>query len=323
MLANELPQRSTLGLLLLTALLALLGCSDGGGTPKPCGEAECDELDAGSPSRPPTAAIKDSGMWRNVTAPSDASADGAPPDLDLPLQLRIQVNGQNLPCGACGVVIAQAQGGRRPYTYEWNDPALQGPGPHTVCPTADKQYTLKITDSTPNMVGEFASTAQVAEASADFVCLPDAGAGTDFVGCKTGSSFDTPTMESASQVVHCEGTTDGGVLTEHGAVSTTITSSPVLLPIAANKPHQFIYDHLLPVVLGKGVSVDVYGAMNDRPCEKLEKLFSFNLDGTWHQSLCFTPKQNYERIVTHISLNGVWFWFELGQVGTVCTGCPM
>ncbi len=275
-------------------------------------------MDASAPDTPITTTTrKDAGFNPLKPIPDGGIMDGWVPDLDLELQALIQVNGTNLPCGACAVVAAQAQGGRRPYTYSWSDPKLQGPGPHMVCPTGPTLLTVELTDSTAGS-GEFMMPSKTVTASAQLDCVADSGVPLDSVGCVSGSSFDTP----VEPPLICLGGPDAGMLTEMGAVGITETSATPPKKLVAGQSYEFIYDHLVPLVLGAGVTVEVYGASAAAPCEKQEKLFTFRLDGTWHQSLCFTAQRSYERVISRVQLDGVWFWFELGQIGTLCSSCP-
>lgn len=293
----------------------LASCSDGAKSVACKGDA-CD-LDAGE-STPATtsSSSRDAGFGSLKPIPDGGPPDGWVPDLDLELQAAIQINGKNLPCGACSVVAVQAQGGRRPYTYTWSDPSLQGPGPHMLCPSAPTTLSVTVRDSSETS-GEVSLPARVTEASAELSCQLDSGVAADSVGCKSGGSFDS----TAEPPLQCDSSPDGGMLTENGLESFVESSAKPPLPLRAGQSYQFIYDHLVPLVLGKGVTVDVYGAVDTAPCEKLEKLFTFRLDGTWHQSLCFSAPRDYDRVVTHVQLDGVWFWFELGEIGTLCKGC--
>lgn len=298
----------------LIASLAAQGCGEDPEKPPVCADDSCDMDAGGAPPMMP----RDSSFNNLKPIPDGGIPDGWVPDLDLELQAQLQVNGKNLPCGACSIVAAQAQGGRRPYTYTWSDPKLQGPGPHSICATSPTPLSVTITDSS-GKAGEFAMPNKVVEATAQLDCVADSGVALDTVGCVSGSSWDSMKPD-AEKPITCT-SDDGGMFTADGLTSVVENSAPVFTPILAGQSYDFIYDHIVPLVLGKGVTVEVYGAMNAAPCEKLEKLFTFRLDGTWHQSVCFTPQRTYERTISRIQLDGVWFWFELGQIGTICKGC--
>jgi hypothetical protein len=293
-------------------ILLLAACSDG---PKLESEAES-ELDAAA--NPASTMKREAGFTPLKPVPDGGYADGEVPDLDVPLEANLQVNGKNLPCGACSVLAVQAQGGRRPYTYQWNDPALQGPGPHRVCPNEPIEYTVTLTDSSA-VSGELTVQAKTTEARAQLACVADAGVAPSEFGCLTQSSFDEP--DPSAKPVLCEASPDGGMLTDQGFVALNEVSGKVQTPIVPGQQYEYIYDHLLPLVIGQGVTVEVYGAFADQPCVKDDMLFSFRLDGTWHQSVCFTPKKAYTHAITRVSVDGVWFWFDLGQIGTICNGC--
>lgn len=70
------------------------------------------------------------------------------------LQAHLQVEGADLTCGGCAVLVAQAAGGEPPYAYAWSDPALHGAGPVTVCPQESTHYEVTVTDSSGNGAGE-------------------------------------------------------------------------------------------------------------------------------------------------------------------------
>jgi hypothetical protein len=268
-------------------------------------------VDASKPAAKPRPAV-DAG-WRTTpyTAP-DGSLDGWVPGQGMDLQARIQVTGDKLPCGACGVLIAQAQGGMLPYQYTWSDPSLQGPGPHQVCPTIPTSYSVTVTDSTPTGAGEFKTEQQSVIAEAQLDCT--VGQPGDWAGCE-------PPGADNDVVIDCEGLRDGGVLTETGFNHVYATSSAIKTPLLVGKTYEFNYDNILPFYIGDGIDVDVYGAMSDKPCEKLTKLFTLRHDAYWHQSYCFTADRPYDRAISHVSVRNIWFDFQLGTIGTLCKGC--
>jgi hypothetical protein len=286
-----------------------------------CNDGECSaDPQIATDSKPVKSSnSKDAGAWRSFSPPPPDAGDldAWVPDKDEPLQARIQVNGTDLPCGACSVIAAQAQGGKRPYTYKWSDPALSGPGPHRVCPTAPTSYSLTVTDDSSLTSTELTIAHQSVDTSADITCVADAGLASTFQGCGGGSSFE-PDMTG---VINCDLPTDGGMAPplELASGTTFVTSKAPPIPLIGGQTYEFSYDHLLPIVLGEGVNVEVFGAMNDKPCERLEKLFEFDLNGTWHQTMCFKPARSYDRAISVVHLKEIWFWFELGQVGTLCT----
>ena len=59
------------------------------------------------------------------------------------------------------------------------------------------------------------------------------------------------------------------------------------------------------------------------PCAPQTKLFTIEVDQTWHQSVCFTPDRAYERSFARISVKNILFNFDLGTVGTLCKSCSM
>jgi hypothetical protein len=57
-----------------------------------------------------------------------------------------------------------------------------------------------------------------------------------------------------------------------------------------------------------------------------QKLFTLTLNGSifnWHQSYCFTPDQDYDYVVTNVSIQGVIGYFDVLSVSTICDTCTM
>ncbi|MCB9448241.1 MAG: gliding motility-associated C-terminal domain-containing protein [Flavobacteriales bacterium] len=48
--------------------------------------------------------------------------------------------------GGCTTLEPQANGGAPPYTWNWDNPTLNGPGPFDVCPTVTTTYCVTVTD---------------------------------------------------------------------------------------------------------------------------------------------------------------------------------
>ncbi|MCB0396196.1 MAG: gliding motility-associated C-terminal domain-containing protein [Flavobacteriales bacterium] len=46
----------------------------------------------------------------------------------------------------CAMLDPKASKGTPPYTYTWDDPTLNGPGPHQVCPSVTTTYCVTVTD---------------------------------------------------------------------------------------------------------------------------------------------------------------------------------
>jgi hypothetical protein len=256
-----------------------------------------------APSQPPAT---------RTPTPADAGAftGVATQDETQPLQARVQVNGANTPCGACAVVIAQAQGGKQPYSYAWSDPSLTGPGPHQVCPDQPTEYSVVVTDSSEVQAAEFGRSAQTAEAAGKVECTApslDAGGPADFVGCQ-GMVAQTD-AGPGGQPVTCE-TGDGGYYSGTGMLP---------MPILGGHTYTLNYDQLIPIVVGEAVVVDIYGS--NTPCALEEKLTSWTLDGTWHHPGCFTPTKNYDYVLIRVYVGFTLFYFDLLQTATFCAGC--
>src|SRR4029077_12653019 len=49
--------------------------------------------------------------------------------------------------GACRSVRVDVRGGVQPYSFEWSDAALQGPGPQSVCGSDATELEVTVTDS--------------------------------------------------------------------------------------------------------------------------------------------------------------------------------
>jgi hypothetical protein len=219
------------------------------------------------------------------------------------LQAHIQVNGSDLACGACAVLVAQAAGGAEPYTYQWSDPSLSGPAP-TVCPTKPTHYSVVVTDSSGTTTGEIHHAGASTTASADLACsMTSTDAHSDaFAGC-TSTAQEMPEP--------CPFDADAGVSDVH--------STAVLLDVVAGQTYQFSYDQVLPFALGAPVTVDVYGALER--CGQDAKLFTLTLDGRWHQAYCFTAKEAFKYSTSVVHDNGVLSNFDLSTSGTACGGC--
>lgn len=80
---------------------------------------------------------------------ADSATDGGLPGLAVTLSIDGVAAGSTVavPCAtACVNVTARAEGGAGNYVYTWTDPALSGPGPHRVCPTASTAYGVSVAD---------------------------------------------------------------------------------------------------------------------------------------------------------------------------------
>jgi disulfide oxidoreductase YuzD len=317
-----------LSLLLSCSLTLLVGCSEGGRPPPSCASGECG-VDAGPSPAASTvldAGRRDAAVKKGSFVVTDASDPGE-------LQARMVVNGANVACGSCAVLVVQAQGGKQPYKYEWSDPTLSGPGPQHVCPSAPTSYSVTVTDNSATSAGEFAQVAMEVEASGSVSCVPDAGVTDDLQGCIT----PTPIVSDAGTEGGDAGSYGAGIQCGDGGVAfdldngTTgdVTVSTKIADAFSNfsvfkagHTYTYIADRFLPLVLSlnKPVLVDVYGAATH--CALTDKLFTLQYDLlTWHQAFCFTPKVDYAYIVVAVHLNGVVFFFDLLDSASICSGC--
>ncbi|MDB4985383.1 MAG: hypothetical protein JWN04_561 [Myxococcaceae bacterium] len=317
---SRFVRRSLLGgwFALLTALSA---CSDGhkGGA---CEGDECG-LDggAGAPMQTGKQTMKDGSLVRHNELTPDASS--------LELQAHLQVNGANTQCGTCAVVLAQVQGGVYPYTYQWSDSSLTGPGPHMVCPSEPTSYSVVITDSTPTTVGEFSSAAQQVEAQGRVDCVADAGVAADaLLGCTASATNTSENADAGASdaSVTCMEPGDASVTWDlaNGAEGTVTTSTYNAKVFKAGLSYEYTQDRLVPLTLttGDAILVDVYGGKSH--CMPAQKLFTITWDlFTWHQSFCFVPQEDFQYVIVAIHLNGALFSWELLAGGTLCSGCSM
>jgi hypothetical protein len=277
--------------------------------PKPAADSGTANPNEPEPTQP--APTSDAEMFTGIAVEDDS----------LPLQARVQVNGGKTPCGTCSVLLAQAQGGKQPYTYRWSDPELSGAGPHQVCPDEPTDYSVTVTDDSEVKGAEFSTPAQTATATGKVECTPpdlDAGQGTtEFVGCMTPAGMMASGMmatagtspEAGAGTITCE-TGDGGFYSGTGMIP---------MPLLAGHTYSLSYDQLVPIVIGEPVIVDVYGS--NEPCKLEEKFATWTLDGTWHHPGCFTPTKNYDYLLIRVYVGFTLFYFELLNGATFCAGC--
>lgn len=273
----------------ISLVLLLASCGDQANEPEPPVDVEV-SMDAGSAVE----AMRDAGARPRPTLLDGSSAFLA----------RLQANGTNSACGECAVLVAQATGGQEPYRYAWSDPALQGPGPHKVCPSTPTSYSVTVSDSSAISSGEFARPAASEQLFAEVQCTPptDAGSGNYLSGCRVPSELpgvDCPASDTN--------------------MSWFSVTTPLPQPMQIGRPYQLSYDQLL-LTLGEPVRVDVFGAVKD--CEPLELLGQLSLDGRWHQGVCFTPEREYTAIVVRIYVGFTLFYLDLVKaVATICAEC--
>ena len=318
--------------LLAVVALTLLGCGSsssttpGHGGPGNGADASLSGLDGGS-------VPDDSGGTPDVGNPT---LTPVAPDAGGPLAVHIQINGNHSACGACDVVLAQAQGGTQPYTYAWSNPSWQGPGPFQVCPDSATPVSVTVTDSSAS-TGEVTRTAQTAMAATSIDCVKSDGAAPPpgaLNGCLAlGAQSGVPDAG-----VVTDAAPDGGGATEctanevdasvawadGGAVASVATPLPVTL--LAGHTYQVSYDRLLPIVLGQPVTVEIYGSTAPDVCTVQQKLFTLNLDSSifnWHQAYCFTPDRDYHEVVTDVYIQGVLVFINILSVSTICDTCTM
>ena len=234
-----------------------------------------------------------------------------------PLSARIQVNGQNASCGACGTVLAQVQGGKKPYQYKWSDPTLEGPGPHSVCPSKTTTYSVEVTDSSERVSVELGAAAQTAQDSVEFACSEDAGI---WGGCYPPPPADAGAP--APQVCRTMTFKDPILGLELAKDVPLSFASPIDEgAFTPGKVYEFIYDQLLLTVsFTTPVTVKIYGS--DSPCGTDQLFGTWTLDGRPHQGYCFTPEKawHYTRVDVDIGDTLLYVDFIPAQ-GTLCRGC--
>ncbi len=245
-----------------------------------------------------------------------------------PLQVHIQVNGNDGVCGACAVVLAQTQGGTQPYSYAWSDPSWSGPGPFTICPESTTPVSVTATDSSGSSTGELSTGAQTAQAATSVACTPSDGSTPEaggLNGCVAAASSGTPDAgTNDAGLYECQqNEVEAGVAwTDGGAVASE--AAPLGYTFLAGHTYSVSYDRLLPIELGQAVTVDVFGSTAPDICETQQKLFTLTLDGSifnWHQSYCFTPDRDYQYVVTNVYIQGVLIYINPLSVSTICDSC--
>jgi hypothetical protein len=232
-----------------------------------------------------------------VAATGGTAGTGGSPGAVAPLSARIEVTGNHAPCGSCDSLVAIVTGGTPPYTYEWSDPTLAGPGPHGVCPRENVRYAVVVKDSSGALA---TGQQQNALGSAYLECTPsqsDAGSGGGLNGCIVVPRADPVTCPTDAP----------------DAVSSTL----IEFDVEPGRTYQYTYTQLLPIGLGVASTVDVYLGMN--PCERAQKAFTLQLDSTVTQSHCFTPNAMYRYSTTVIHVNGIPLTF--GVTATFCDSC--
>lgn len=251
------------------------------------------------------------GLWPLLLCAASCGEEGAPGEIAVyvagtggrpavsPLAVRIEATGNHAPCGNCGSLAAVVSGGAPPYTYQWSDPVLVGPGPHRVCPRENVRYAVIVTDASGSLAG--ASPAN-ALGTADLDCTPaaaDAGVGGGLNGCIVIPKRE-PTRCTSDDVPDDSNTSRIDFVVEPG------------------RTYQYTYTQTLPIGIGVPSTVDVYLGMN--PCERTQKIFTLQLDSTMTQSYCFTPAQSYRYSTNVVHVNGIPLTF--GVTPTICDFCP-
>lgn len=233
-----------------------------------------------------------------------------------PLEARIQFNGAGLICGRCGVALAQVEGGSYPYEYEWSDPTLEGPGPHSICPDGPVDLTLRVRDMLGVEDSEFPR--MVAEDMVHIECTeaPDGGAAPNsgLSGCSAFAQTANAMPDAGFDQEMCrDDRPDAGPVVVEGTAR---------LPgrFLAGRRYQVIYDQLLPIVIGEPVTVELYGSKGN--CTAEQSIGTFVLDGRWHQTLCFVADQDYERLFVRVTVStNIFFYFEILSAVTFCEEC--
>jgi hypothetical protein len=233
-------------------------------------------------------------------------------DAGAPLDVHVQVSGARSECGKCSVLIAQVQGGKAPYVYDWSDPKLQGPGPHMVCPAVPTEYSVKVTDSSEVLEGEFAQSAMVKETNGKVECTaptPDAGALGDeyFQGCGLPEyAEDMPANKICSVIEATGGPKEIGIKMPR--------------KLAKGHTYELTINRLLPLTLGQDVRLVFYGS--NELCVPQEQIGTIHFSNTWSDGICFTAERDYDHLFHTVEIDGVLFSAELAQFPTFCeTAC--
>jgi hypothetical protein len=210
-------------------------------------------------------------------------------------------------CGTCSVLVAQVQGGHAPYAYSWSDPALEGPGPHTVCPGEPTIYTVQVSDGRAG-----ADHSEPAAASGEVRCVePDARESAYLDGCwaRTTTPADGPAEDNPDLIV-CE---REWLL---GAPTWIASKLPKLL--RAGRAYQNTYDETRTIV-GEPVIVDVY--LTNDPCVPEQAIGSLSVDGRPHQRFCFTPDKDYAYALINLKYGVILSDQPTQATTTICAGC--
>ncbi|HEX3770077.1 MAG TPA: hypothetical protein VHV30_04400 [Polyangiaceae bacterium] len=256
-----------------------------------------------------------------------------PPDSGGPLQAHIQVNaGGQLTCGGCAVVLAQVQGGQQPYKYSWSDPSWSGPGSFQLCPDKPTPVSLTVTDSSGTTSGEIVTANQTASATTTVDCTAADGSAAPgpLNGCTGGGAVgpttSVPDSGADSGVVECTSQEVEASVAWLDGGAAAVVAGPLSVTLKAGHAYQATYDQLLPIVLGQGVTVEIWGASDEDVCAGEQLLFTLDLDGSlqsWHETFCFTPDRDYDRAVTKVFVKGVLFFYDALAVTTFCDTCSM
>lgn len=249
----------------------------------------------------------------------NATIDAAP--YEGPLEVHLQVNGQNGSCGSCGVILAQVKGGKAPYEYKWSDPTLQGPGPHTVCPKEVTTYNVEVTDSSERVSVELSAAAQTAADSQEFKCSKEEGV---WGGCFApgGGDAGAPPVDICKTLQIKDPLGLGINLSEEFPIAFSGEINPTgESPFIPGKLYEFIYDQLLLTFsLSKAVTVKIYGS--DTSCGTDQLFGTWTLDGRQHQGYCFTPEKAWKYTRVDIDIGDTLLYVDfIPAQGTLCRGC--
>jgi hypothetical protein len=195
--------------------------------------------------------------------------------------------------GDCATVRAVGTGGFPPYSFAWEDGSTNPV--REVCPTADTNYAVKVTDT--GETGEVPRPSQTARASvtADVLACPDAG-GADAGAADSGVSRCVQVPLTSAMALAC--------YTDAGSIFTGFDLPYDLQPGAA-------YSWVLGGVGGSGV-LELDG-FSSSTCDHAP-IGSIDLAAGTQQTVCLSPHS----VVSRIGYSSLWFVTTV----TLCEGCP-
>lgn len=177
-----------------------------------------------------------------------SGGDASVPGLDAHIEENhVSVSFVTLSCAdRCADVVAVATGGQPPYAYAWDDGTTSAS--RQVCPTADTNYELTVTDTATT--GEFVTPAETVHVplTADVIACPDSG------------SPPPPSPDASRPWTGCETTpgSPGSCLLDGGAFTAWQVS--LTQPLVAGSSYQFTMQVTTTVPTASNYQIEVEGS---------------------------------------------------------------